>query len=102
MSGIVEVFATVAQAADALAQERLLRMFNQRRIARIGQHLGDGLGQSQPAIPLAQQRQPAVAGHVAAGKAGGDRALFYGWKLKQFRVTNCARRNGGFVFISPQ
>ena len=40
--GIVEVFATVAQAADALAQERLLRMFNQRRIARIGQHLGDG------------------------------------------------------------
>ena len=42
VSGIVEVFATVAQAADALAQERLLRMFNQRRIARIGQHLGDG------------------------------------------------------------
>jgi hypothetical protein len=53
-------------------------------------------------IQLAHQRQPAVAGRVATGKTGGDRALFYGWKLKQFRVASRARRNGGFRIHSPQ
>ena len=91
---VVEVFVTVAQAIDALAQQRLLGMLKQGRVARIGQRLRDGLGESQPTIQLAQQRQPAVAGHIPARKTGGDEPLFYGWKFEKLWVTNCAGRSG--------
>src|ERR1035441_6362242 len=78
----------------------MLEVFNQRRVAWIGQHSRDGLGRSQPALHLAQQRQAAVTGHVTAGKAGGGASLLYGWEWEQFRVTNCARRSGRLRFHS--
>src|ERR1017187_5117136 len=99
---IVEVFVAVAQAVDALAQQRMLGMFNQRRVARIGQHLRHRPGQTQAAIQLAQQRQPAVTGHVTTGKTGGYQSLFYGWKFEKLWVTNCPRRSGGLrVHFTP-
>ena len=77
-------------------------MFDEGRVARIGQDLGQRLGQAQPTIQLAQERQTAIAGHVAARKAGGKNALFYGWKVEEFGVTNCARRSGGFrIHFNP-
>ena len=33
-----------------MAQQRMLGVFNQRRVCRVGQHLRDRLGESQPAI----------------------------------------------------
>jgi hypothetical protein len=99
---VVEVFVTVAQAVDALAQQRMLGVFDQRQVARIGQRLRHRLGETQSAIQLAQEWQPAVAGHVAAGKTAGDAPFFYGWKLEQLRVTNCACHSGGLrIHFTP-
>jgi hypothetical protein len=100
--GIVEIFVTVTQAVEALAQQRRQGVFDERRVARIGQPLRHRLGQPEPAIQLAQQRQPAVAGDVTTSQAGGDEPLFYGWKFEKPWVTNCIRRSGGFrIHSSP-
>jgi hypothetical protein len=50
---IIQVFVAVAQAVEALAQERKLGVFDEGRGARIGQDLGQRFGQAEPTIQLA-------------------------------------------------
>ena len=71
-------------------------MLDAFRIAPIGQNLGPRLGQTDAPVGLAQQRDAAIAGHLPAGETGADGALSYGWKMEEFRVTNCIRRSGVF------
>ncbi len=63
---------------------------------------GQGLGQPQSPVSLAQERDAAIAGHLPAGETGAQGALLYGWKLKAFGVTNCTRRSGRFrIHFNP-
>ena len=99
---VIEVFVAVAEAEDPLADEGELGMFDERGVAQIRQRGGDGPGEAEAAVNLAQEREAAVAGHLAARKTGGDAAFFYGWKSERGWVTNCGRRSDGFCFHSPQ
>jgi hypothetical protein len=64
------------------------------RVTGIRQNLGQGLGQADAPTGLAQQGDAPIAGHVPAGETGSHQTLFYGWKLEEFRVTNCTGRSG--------
>ena len=99
---VIEILVTLSQPVDALADQAQQRMLDALGIARVGQDFGQGLGQTNPPVGLAQQWDAAVAGHVPASETGAERALLYGWKVEEFRVTNCARRSGGFRFHSTQ
>ncbi|OQB90007.1 MAG: hypothetical protein BWX84_02143 [Verrucomicrobia bacterium ADurb.Bin118] len=99
---IIEVFVTGGQAVDPLADQRQQRMLDPAGLAWIGQHLGQRLGQANPPVRLAQQRNAAIASHLSAGETGLDGALFYGWKSEEFRVTNCPRRSGVVFFHLTQ
>jgi hypothetical protein len=99
---IVEIFITLSQPVNALAHQTQDRMFDALWIARIGQDFGQGFGQTDVPVGLAQERDAAIAGHVPAGEAGADQALFYGWKMEEFGVTNCTRRSGVFhIHFNP-
>ena len=63
---IVEVFVALDEAEDALAQELLLGVGDEARVAVIGQGLAQILDQAKARVDLADERQAAVAGDLAA------------------------------------
>jgi len=77
----------------------MLGVFNQRRVARIGQHLGDGLVKPSRRS-VGATMAAAVTGHVATRKTRGPGA-FYGRKTEEFRGANCILVAVGCVFLPP-
>ena len=71
---IVQIFVTLAKTEYALPQQLFGGVFDQRRIARIGQHLRHRLQQAEPLLDLAQQQQPAIRADIATIKTNVNRA----------------------------
>ncbi len=69
---IVEVFIALDEAQDALANELLLGVGDEARVAVVGQGLAQILDEPEACIHLADEQQAAVAGDLAALEGGLD------------------------------
>ena len=63
---VVEILVGRRNSVDPLGQERPLIVYDEQGIARIVEDIVDRVEQADPAVHLAQERQAAVAGEVAA------------------------------------
>jgi len=90
---VVEVFVALAQTENALPKHLLRAVFDEIRIAWIGQHIGHRFEQAELAFNLAQQQQATVRGHVAAINADVNLAATQLRKQVSLRGTIWHRRN---------
>ena len=84
---IVEVFVALDEAEDALAQELLLGVGNEARVAVIGKDLAQILDQAKARVDLADERQATVAGDVAALEGNLDFSAVEAVKMELGWIT---------------
>ena len=67
---VIEILVPQGQPLQALGQKLGERMLDEAGIARVAKTRGQGAGDAQPVIDLAEQQHAAIAGEVAGGKIG--------------------------------
>ena len=95
---IVEVFITQGQPIEPLGQQLREGVIDKALIASIGKTTGQGAGETQAMIDLAQEQDAAVAGEKTAGKIGHDFARAQILKEHGLITTVCSRSSGGLCF----
>ena len=69
---VIEILVPQGQAIEALGHQLGQRMLDEAGVAGVVEARGQGAGDAQPVIDLAEQPHAAVAGAVAGGKIGDD------------------------------
>jgi hypothetical protein len=84
---VIEILVPLRDPVDALAQQVDLPVGDVKRVARSGQRGIQSLEQTESAVGLAQEEEPAVARHVAALEVGLDFTTIEAWKTEIFLGT---------------
>jgi hypothetical protein len=96
-----QVLIAKRDADHTLHHQRLNLVFDEGRIARVGEAAGQPTGQPDHAVGSAEKQRTSIRGHPPAVERSHHCAPFHACKLEQARITLCWHREDPLLSVRP-